>query len=462
MAARDPIENTSRRVTRPLAERFDRRHASLPADQRTPSQRDRDRILYSTAFRRLGGVTQVAPAHEGHSFHNRLTHTLKVGQLGRRLAEHLIRCGPEGGQGASSSPEEVIDPEVVEAACYAHDLGHPPFGHIGEETLDMFISKTADQHGLVLDGFEGNAQSFRIVTKLALRDPRYPGLDLTRATLNAILKYPWLRGEHGKKMNKWGAYVSEEQDFLFARELGPVIDMPCVEAQIMDWADDITYAVHDAEDLYKAGLVPLDRLRTSDDERQRFVEWVSRRWASQDRSSPRDEQALHESLSDAIMLFPITEPYEGTRRHRREVRAYGAQLIGMFVQQGTCLQVEDGQYILSIREWARLQVDLFQELTWHYVIERPSLATMQHGQRRLLNELLTMFQKAVWESDTSILPVRFKEELTALPTAGYESEEAARLRVVGDMVASMTEEEATTIHRRLTGMTPGTVLAPPY
>lgn len=446
-----------------MVERFDRRHSGLPEDQRSPSQRDRDRILYSTAFRRLGGVTQVAPAHEGDSFHNRLTHTLKVGQIGRRITEYLIGLDQPDGGVNKKSVNEQLDPEVVEAACYAHDLGHPPFGHVGEATIDSFIENTAQDEGIDLDGFEGNAQSFRIATKLALRDPKYPGLDLTRATLNAILKYPWMRGSTGKKMTKWGAYASEERDFNFARLLGPATDSRCIEAQIMDWADDITYAVHDAEDLFKAGLVPLDRLRTSDDERQRFTDWVSARWAKQDRSSPRDDAALTEALLETIMLFPITEPYEGTRNHRRDVRAYTAQLIGSFVQEGTSLEVGDnGTLILDISTWARLQVDLLQELTWYYVIERPSLATMQHGQCHILNELMAIFKEAVWESDLSILPLRFKDELDTLPTAGYASEEAARLRVVGDMVASMTEAEATSIHRRLTGVTPGTVLMPPY
>src|ERR1700722_5092020 len=148
-------------------------------DQRQPGQRDRDRILYTTSFRRMAGVTQVATPIEGHIFHNRMTHTLEVAQFARRLAEKLI-----DGQRTEAERRGGIDPEVVEAAAFAHDLGHPPFGHIAELELDELGRK----HGAV-DGFEGNAQSFRILTKVAAHRSRYKGLNLTRATLNAVLKY---------------------------------------------------------------------------------------------------------------------------------------------------------------------------------------------------------------------------------------------------------------------------------
>src|SRR5262249_18124365 len=146
-----------------------------------------------------------------------------------------------------------IDPSVVEAACLAHDLGHPPFGHTAEEALDELAKN--------FGGFEGNAQSFRIVTKLAFKSLKYPGLDLTRATLAAILKYPWLKGQNKQKPDKWGAYASEREDFKFARELGHLAPFQLtVEAALMDWADDVTYSVHDVEDFYRAGRIPMHLL----------------------------------------------------------------------------------------------------------------------------------------------------------------------------------------------------------
>lgn len=258
-----------------MVARTDRRHLAGPGDQRTPFQRDRDRLLYSTALRRLAGITQVVGAAEGHVFHNRLTHTLEVAQLARRLAEKLAEEQPELVEVVGG-----IDAEVTEAAALAHDLGHPPFGHVAEAALDGLITD-----GLTIrDGFEGNAQTFRVVTKLSVRYADILGQDLTRATLNAILKYPWPRGDEGWKQKKFGAYASEEADFTWARQGQPdvAVGEKSPEAEIMDWADDIAYAVHDVEDFYRGGFIPLERLMDEDaDEVEIFTEGTFRRWAEQ-------------------------------------------------------------------------------------------------------------------------------------------------------------------------------------
>lgn len=212
-------------------------------DQRTAFQRDRDRILYSSALRRLAGVTQVVGVAHGHVFHNRLTHSLKVAQVGRRLSEKLLREAA----GRWPSKPAALDPEVVEAACFAHDLGHPPFGHTGEVALDSCLKAAGCP-----EGYEGNAQSFRIITRLATRRQDESGLNLTRATLNAVLKYPWLHKPKGKQSRKFGAYRSEKKLFSFARKLTTGSEQS-VEASVMDWSDDITYSVHDLEDFYRAG-----------------------------------------------------------------------------------------------------------------------------------------------------------------------------------------------------------------
>src|SRR6478609_9031210 len=146
-----------RKTTKPSKStlRVRRFHDNAPnpeGDYRAPSQRDRDRVLYSSSFRRLAEVTQVVAANSGYVFHNRLTHSLQVAQVGRRIAEKLNLLQPE--------TKEFVDPDVVEAACLAHDLGHPPFGHIAEQKLNELA-------GADIDGFEGNAQSFRIVTRLS-------------------------------------------------------------------------------------------------------------------------------------------------------------------------------------------------------------------------------------------------------------------------------------------------------
>lgn len=182
-------------------------------------ERDRDRLLYSSAFRRLAGVTQVTAVRERHLLHNRLTHSLKVAQLGRRMAQRLLRL--EGGfQGDLDDGCREYLPDIVETAGLAHDIGHPPFGHIAEEVL---AEEMAD-----LGGFEGNAQSFRIVTKLAVRDSSL-GLNLTRASLNSVLKYPKFRSQVASpgeatgvpwydrsRGTKWGAYDRDQNEFFSA------------------------------------------------------------------------------------------------------------------------------------------------------------------------------------------------------------------------------------------------------
>ncbi len=242
-------------------------------DDRSDFQRDRDIILYTSAFKRLSGITQVVSSHTGHVFHNRLTHSLQVAQVGRSLAEKLLKAQTEL---ARTIP---LNSHSVEAGCLAHDLGHPPFGHVAEEVLNEQVGDDAE-------GFEGNAQSFRIVTELAFRSSEFGGLNLTRSTLRAILKYPWTfpqrpTEESGKRKKKWGAYSSASAAFQFATghtDGGPA-EKP-IEAQLMDWADDLTYAIHDAEDFYRAGLIPLHLLNRADEpggpekEKLRFLEYV--------------------------------------------------------------------------------------------------------------------------------------------------------------------------------------------
>ena len=158
--------------------RYARRTLETKPDIRDPAQRDYDRIIYSSAFKRLVAVTQVVSPAEGHVFHNRLTHSLRVAQLARRLAQKLLKADQQKAAAVGG-----INPDVAEAAAVAHDLGHPPFGHVGEQELRSQLEASPAS---VWDGFEGNAQSFRIVTKLALRSPNIPGLNLTRATLNEV------------------------------------------------------------------------------------------------------------------------------------------------------------------------------------------------------------------------------------------------------------------------------------
>ena len=202
---------------------------------RTEFARDRARIIHSFALRRLAAKTQVAVPWATDFPRTRLSHSLECAQVGRELGAAL---------GA--------DPDLMEGACLAHDIGHPPFGHNGEEVLNQ-LAQTCG-------GFEGNAQSIRLLIRLeaktVLPDGKSIGLNLTRASLDAATKYPWSRVDDAKK---FGVYEDDLEIFNWYRQ-GAKSGEISMEAQIMDWSDDVAYSVHDLEDSLVSGQVKLDQL----------------------------------------------------------------------------------------------------------------------------------------------------------------------------------------------------------
>lgn len=413
-------------------------------DDRHPAKRDRDRVLYSSALRRLGHVTQVVSPTEGIVFHNRLTHSLEVAQIGRRIAERLEARRENS---ARSQSIEGIDPDVVETAALVHDLGHPPHGHAVEKELDHLVYI---KHG-VLDGYEGNAQSFRIVTKLAMRSPRIPGLNLTRAALNASLKYPWLRSadKESQQHRKWGVYRTEQAVYEWVRadQLGRP-DRSCIEAQVMDWSDDVAYAVHDVDDFYRAGLIPLDRLRnTHDHEVERFCRFAAERLES-------DCEEIQRVLETVIGSSPIDEPYAGTLRQRQEVRAFTAGLVGKYASAVTLSEARNDYLLLDVPSELRAQVNVLKQLTWFYVIDNRTLKTQQHGQRQVIRDLFNIYLEASRSDDPDqqgILPTAERELIEESPS------KQERVRLVADLISSMTEAQLTVAHRKLTGIEPGSI-----
>jgi dGTPase len=427
-----------------------RRHeqkAKLDGDDRSPSQRDRDRLLYSSALRRLAEVTQVVAADSGYVFHNRLTHSLQVAQVGRRLAEKLLKRLPEI---TGDVKFEGLDPDVVESACLAHDLGHPPFGHIAEEELNAL----AEEHG----GFEGNAQSFRILARLAFRSADYRGLDLTRATLAAVLKYPWFKGENSEKLDKFGAYESERKDFEFARELYPNSQSQAMEAALMDWADDITYSIHDLEDFYRAGRMPLHLLGNRDpSERQYFFADVFERRHSQNTQVIHRRRDLEEAFTDILVsTFPPIRAYGGSETQRIGLRNFTGTLIGRYIN-GVDLVEKDGRLHARVKPEYKDEVFMLKELTWTYVIQAPSLATQQWGLKQKVRELFRVYTEASASlKEWKIFPIYYQERLSE--ATGDDTE---LVRVCVDLIASMTENQVHKIFGRLTGSSSGSSLEDP-
>lgn len=420
--------------------RYERFHPDSPRDNRNDGQRDRDRILYTSAFRRLAGVTQVISAHEGHVFHNRLTHSLEVAQLARRAAEKLAREQPKVARSLGG-----IDPDIAEAAALAHDLGHPPFGHIAEEELDRLLVQDD-----IKDGFNGNAQSFRIITRLALRRSSPPGLNLTRATLNGVLKYPWLRCAGGERSEKWGSYESDRDVFNWARQ-GHQDNVRSVEAEIMDWADDVTYAVHDVEDFYRAGRIPLDRLKNDPHERERFLAFSGSRYKNRELKW----ELVRDGFSELLTYIPLTEPFSSNRNVRAALRHVTGVLIARYINAIKLRQATSKNSCpLRFDPVLRAEVWMWKQLTWYYVISKLSLATHQHGLRRVIRCLYEIFRDAAIAKDFSIFPAGFREELEHVDG---DWEHTCR-RIVVDFIAGMAEREAIVMHNRLMGTAPGSAL----
>ena len=448
-----------------------------PADYRHPFERDFDRLIHTGAFRRLQGTTGVVAAGEADHFRTRLTHTLEVAQLARRLGDRL---------GAS--------PDVCEAAAIMHDFGHAPFGHVGESALCAALDAAAVRWGLDPDevgGYEGNAQTFRMVTSRLTGHSDLPGLNLTRATLDAALKYPWARGEVSR--SKWCFYPSELDAAARVRDgIDPSRRYRrSVEAQVMDWADDVAYAVHDIEDFTLAGAIPLALLTQSAGARERVAaQLVARRErrgklaeaAERDgregRATP-DAGAIgefpfeaprytaHELADTFERLFAdpagpfaafrgLTGEYDGSAEYRRALRSMRTALIGELVHAVHPVDphapFRRHHNDLAIPLEARLVDDVLRDLLWLFVIEHPRMATYQHGQRRIVTDLLELHVSAVESADVGIFPRDLQPELA--PLVGRTQDDGSRtgvLRLVADHVGQLTDDGAARLHRRLTG-----------
>ena len=382
---------------------------------RSPFERDRARVLHSAAFRRLAAKTQVHMAGTDDFLRTRLTHSLEVAQIAREMGARL-----------------GCDPDVVDVAGLAHDLGHPPFGHNGEAALD----EVARDCG----GFEGNAQTLRVLTRLEAKIPG-AGLNLTRASLDATCKYPWQR-EAGRR--KFGVYADDLPVFAWLRAAAPDPRRRCLEAQVMDWADDVAYSVHDVEDGIHGGYVPVRRLLDDPDERAAVCA------AAADAYSPEPAAALAPVL-DGLLADPAlvaVADHDGSHRAQAALKGMTSVLTGRFVAaavDATRAAYGPGparRYAadLVVPPLIRAQCALLKGIALRYVMRRPGAGPRYEHQREVLTELV----HALADRAPDGLDPAFAAEWKAA------SDDATRLRVVVDQVASLTDPAAVEWHRRLT------------
>ncbi|MFC4001286.1 deoxyguanosinetriphosphate triphosphohydrolase [Prauserella oleivorans] len=404
------------------------KRAGLPGahgDARSPFARDRARVLHSAALRRLAGKTQVVGPGEGAEVsgvpRTRLTHSLEVAQIGRGIADDL---------GA--------DPDIVDTAGLAHDIGHPPFGHNGEQALD----EAAEACG----GFEGNAQTLRILTRLepkVLADGHVTaGLNLTRASLDAATKYPWPR-EPGTV--KFGVYADDLEVFAWMRDGAPG-RRRCLEAQIMDWADDVAYSVHDVEDGVLAGRISLGVL-ADPEERAAVAELAAKHFTSSSVSTV--EEAARGLLELPVVAELAQHGYDSSLTAQVALKRLTSELVGRFASAavtGTRAAYGDGplrRYAAELRvpEQVGAEVALLKALALRYVMSDRRRLAMQEGQRQLLAELV------------GIVADRAPDTLDPIFRPAWEaaSDDAARLRVAIDQVATLTDAQAHAWHAWHTG-----------
>ncbi|TXS55046.1 deoxyguanosinetriphosphate triphosphohydrolase [Streptomyces sp. t39] len=398
---------------------------------RTAFQRDRARVLHSSALRRLAGKTQVVtPGTRSHTWdaspRTRLTHSLECAQIGRELGAAL-----------------GCDPDLVEAACLSHDMGHPPFGHNGEQALNEFAADCG--------GFEGNAQSLRLLTRIEPKrfapdartgEPVSVGLNLTRAALDAATKYPWPRGGGPDPASgKFGVYEDDLPVFAWARRGAPA-GRTCFEAQVMDWSDDVAYSVHDFEDGLHAGHIDPNCLLSAV-ERESIWSVAIGRYVSADTSPDELSEAL-DRLVDAPW-WP--HHYDGSAVAQARLKDATSQLVGRFAlaAEGATRQAYGGGPLtrygaeLVVPRAARHECAVLKAVADRYVMRRAEQEELRADQRVVLAELA--------EALTARAPEGLEPQFRALFEAAPD--DRARKRVVVDQIASLTDASARTLHARL-------------
>jgi dGTPase len=392
-------------------------------DYRTPFQIDRDRVLHTPTFRRLQNKTQVFWSGEYDFYRTRLTHSLEVAQIGKSIC-YWLKSQPDGPLGE----DYFIDPDLVEAICLSHDLGHPPFGHAGERTLNYLMRGYG--------GFEGNAQTLRLLTE-RIFSTRRSGMDPTRAFLDGVLKYKSMWTELGHEPEHHFIYDSQHadldwamggNDFPLELTAGKVRDgFKSVECQVMDWADDTAYSLNDLSDSVRAGFLTIEKIES---------------WAETQGGALGEGSAL-EDLMHAIRRKRV-DPFVGKR-------------IGRYIQASRLVRDVNFLSGASNRYGYRLEIDeavkaesgLFKRLAYEVVFRSPQLKQLEHKGSRMLRQLWEVLgeryilRRKIDGQDFQLLPADTAAELEST------EDEAARARLVCDFLSGMTDGYAARTYKRL-------------
>ncbi len=409
----------------------ERRYAEAPkgsefedsqADHRGDFGRDRARVLHSAALRRLADKTQVVGPRDGDTPRTRLTHSLEVAQISRGIGSGL-----------------GLDPDLCEMAGLTHDIGHPPYGHNGEVALNEVAADCG--------GFEGNAQTLRILTRLEPKtvsaEGESHGLNLTRAALDAACKYPRTRTNPDGTVNrKYGCY-DEDAHILEWLRAGHTDDLPSMEAQTMDWADDIAYSVHDVEDGIVSGRITL------------HVLWDLVELAALAEKGARAFGGTPESLVDAadsLRQLPVVSraaDFDLSLAGYADLKRMTSELVGRYV--GATVGATAGQELLGrqhgqliIPPQAQAEVTLLKTIAVLYVMDAPTHVARQDRQRE---RIYRVFDYLTAGASGSLDPM-FREWWEQADT------DAARQRVVVDQIASMTESRLERLAKHSAALTP--------
>ncbi|WP_120493553.1 deoxyguanosinetriphosphate triphosphohydrolase [Microbacterium phyllosphaerae] len=410
------------------AERF---FAETHRSERDDFARDRARVLHSAALRRLAAKTQVlSPASTADFARNRLTHSLEVAQVGRELATAL-----------------GVSADVVDTACLSHDLGHPPFGHNGERALNEWAEP--------IGGFEGNAQSLRILSRLEAKaiddDGRSVGLNLTRASLDATCKYPWTVDspvpDPGGRL-KFGVYPEDEEVFRWMRD-GVPGRRRCIEAEIMDLSDDIAYSVHDFEDAIVNGYVDVAQL-SDPSQHEALIDRIQQ-WVGYDFTRDDLADALYRLASQPMWL----QSFDRSRHDLARLKNLTSDFIGRFARAAVSATREAYAGPTLVRYNAHVvvprvieaEIAVLKGIMGQAIVTIDARKGVYKEQRRVLKRLAD----ALWSTDTlwsagaDVLEPAFSADFRAATTDGE------RARVIVDQIASLTDQSAIDWHNRLVG-----------